>query len=65
MFIFRYSKRWIEKELDVIYGKVCLFYIFLKNFMVSEFPVRSLYFVEFIFMCGVRESSSLILVFIK
>ena len=65
MFIFHYSKKWIEKVLDVICGKVCLFYIFLKNFMASEFPVRSLYFAECIFVCGVRESCGLILVFIK
>ena len=55
LFIFYYSKMWIQKELAAIYNKVLSVYIFLKGLRVSIFTLRSVNYLEFIFVYGVRE----------
>ena len=55
LFIFYYSKMWIQKELAAIYSKALSVYIFLKGLRVSIFTLRSVNYLEFIFVYGVRE----------
>ena len=54
-------KMWVHKELAAFYVKLCSVYIFLKDFIVSILIFRYLYYLEFIFVCGDRECSNLIL----
>ena len=46
---------WIQKELAVIYNKAFSAYIFLKGFRVSILTLRSVNYLEFIFVYGVTE----------
>ena len=55
--------RWIRKELAAFYVKVCA--LFLKSFIVSVLLFRSLIYLEFIFVYGVREHSDFILIFMR
>ena len=48
-------KMWIQKELAVIYNKAFSAYIFLKGFRVSILTLRSVNYLEFIFVYGVTE----------
>ena len=54
--------RWIKKEL-AFYAKACT--LFLKSFIVSVLLFRSLIYLEFIFVYGVREHSDFILIFMR
>ena len=67
-FYFHYSKRWVKKDLDVIYVNKCSAYIFPqevsslpKCFTVSDLTMRSLTHFEFMFVNGVRKCSNFIL----
>ena len=52
-----------EKQLAEIYVKACSAYIFLKSH-VPVLSFTSLNCLEFISVCGVREYSNLIVVYI-
>ena len=54
--------RWIKKELAAFYVKACA--LSLKCFIVSALLFRSLIYLEFIFVYGVREHSNFIVIFI-
>ena len=58
-FFSHYSRRWVKKDLAVIYVKECCSaYVFLKEFC-SVWPcIRSLIHFEFIFVYGVRKCSN-------
>ena len=54
-FIFHYSERWIPKTLGGIDVTACPAYNFLKNFIVSIPTLRSLSYVKFISVYGLRN----------
>ena len=54
-FIFHYSKRWIPKTFGGIDVTACPAYNFLKNFIVSIPTLRSLSYVKFISIYGLRN----------
>ena len=62
-FYFHYSKRWIKKHIAVIYVRVfCLFSS--RSFIVSGPMFRSLIPFELIFVCGIRDCSNFILLYV-
>ena len=61
---FHYQRRWIKKAIAVNYIKECSAYAFLWVLMVSGLWFRSLIHFEFIFACGVRECSNIIVLHI-
>ena len=63
-FLVHHSKTWIRKELAEIHVRACSPYIFLMCFRVSVLRCRSFIWLEFIFVYGVREYSTFILVLI-
>ena len=62
MLYFHDSTRWIKKELAAFDVKACA--LFLKSFIVSVLLFRSLIYLEFIFVYGVKEHPNCILIFI-
>ena len=60
-FYSHYSGRWVTEDLAVIYVRECLPMFSYKSFIVSGLIFRSLIHFEFIFVCGVRTCSSVIL----
>ena len=51
-FYFHYSRRWVIKDLVVIFVRECSAYVFLKSFVVSSLTFRSL--IHFcLFLCMV------------
>ena len=60
-FYFHYSRRWVIKDLALIYAIECSAYVFSKSFIVSGLTFRSLIHFEFIFVYGVRKCSNSIL----
>ena len=60
-FYFHYSRRWIKKDLAVVYVKECSAHVSSKSFIVSSFIFGSLIRFEFIFVYGVKEHSNFIL----
>ena len=59
-FYFYYSGRWVKKDLAMMYVKECSKFS-SKSFILSHLTFRFLIHFEFIFMYGVRECSSFIL----
>ena len=57
-FYFHYSRKWVKKDLAVIYVKV--FFLCFSLSILSSLTFRSLIHFEFIFVYGVREYSSFI-----
>ena len=57
---FYYSRRWIKKDIAVIYDKECSMFSF-SSFIVSSLIFRSLIHFEFIFLYGDRKCSNFIL----
>ena len=53
-FYFYYSRRWVIKDLALIYVIECSMSS-SKSFVVSGLTFRSLIHFEFIFVCGVRK----------
>ena len=52
LFFFHYSRRWVIKDLVVIFVRECSAYVFLKSFIVSSLTFRSL--IHFcLFLCMV------------
>ena len=58
IFAFILFRRWIQKVLQWFISKSVLF--FCRSFIVSGLTFRSLVYLEFIFICGVRECSTFI-----
>ena len=51
-FYFHYSRRWVIKDLVVIFVRECSAYVFLKSFILSSLTFRSL--IHFcLFLCMV------------
>ena len=46
---------WIQKELAVVYNKVFSAYTFHKGFRLSVLTLRSVSYLQLIFVYGVRE----------
>ena len=59
-FYFHFCRRWVKKDLAVIYVIECSASVFLC-FIVSDLTFRSLIHFEFIFVYGIRECSNFIL----
>ena len=59
-FYFHYSKRWIQKDIAVIYVKERSVFS-SRSFIVYSLTFGSLIHFEFIFVCGVRQCSNFIL----
>ena len=58
-FYLYYSRRWVKKDLALIYVKEGSTYFFSsKSFTVLSLTFRSLIHFEFIFVYGVRECSN-------
>ena len=61
LLIFIFSRRWVKKDLAMIFVKECSAGFFSKSTIVFSLTFRSLIHFEFIFFCGVRMCSNLIL----
>ena len=60
-FYFHFPRRWVKKDLAVIYVIECSAMFSSKSLVVSGLTFRSLIHFEFIFVYGVRECSNFIL----
>ena len=60
-FSFHYSRRWIQKHIDVIMSKNGLPMFSSKSFIVSGLTFMALIHFEFVFVYCVRECSKFIL----
>ena len=60
-FYFQYSGRWVIEDPTVMYVGSVLPMFSCKSFIVSGLMFRSLIHFEFIFVYGVRQCSSFIL----
>ena len=63
-FYFHFSRRWVKKDLAVIYVVKCSMFS-SKSLIVSGLTLRSLIHFEFIFVYGVRECSNFIILHIS
>ena len=59
-FYFHFSRRWVKKDLAVIYVVKCSMFS-SKSLIVSGLTLRSLIHFEFIFVYGIKECSNFIL----
>ena len=57
---FHYSRKWVKKDIAVIYVKECSMFSF-RSFIMSSLTFRSLIHFEFIFLYSVRKCSNFIL----
>jgi len=54
-FVFIFIRRWIKKDIAMIYVRECSPYVSSKIFIVSSLIFSSLIYFKFIFVYGVRE----------